>query len=364
MPDSKARTVLRFLLRILLTAGFLYLVFLLVEFRDHEIWRLPDQSKVVVREGEKPPEGGALFERREGLVTLARRADRGLALLLAALLTLPMGLLAVRWWYLMRVTGVPAPFRRVLAVSYAGAFLNLFLPGMAGGDLAKAVLATRGEERKAAVVGTILLDRVIGLSAMILMAVAAVLPQVGRPELRMPVILVLSLLAAGIAGLAIYFSPLLRRTRFGTWLKSRLPFLSALREMDGVFREAKSNRRAVALSFAISLAAQATAIVLIYGLARSLGIREVPLAQFFLFEPILFIVTAMPISLGGWGVGEYAYSFLFGTVGVPVNQAVALSVLYKIATMVASLPGGVLIGMGWAGRRIHASTTESHSPLR
>ena len=62
-------------------------------------------------------------------------------------------------------------------------------------------------------------------------------------------------------------------------------------------------------------------------------------------------MTAVPISLGGWGVGEYAYAHLFGLVDVPVNQAIALSVLYKLAMMVASLPGGVLFALGMARRR-------------
>ncbi|MHC4606237.1 MAG: lysylphosphatidylglycerol synthase domain-containing protein, partial [Planctomycetota bacterium] len=64
----------------------------------------------------------------------------------------------------MRWRWLSAPFGRVLCISFAGAFFNLFLPGAAGGDIAKAVLSARGEERKAAIVGTILLDRVIGLA--------------------------------------------------------------------------------------------------------------------------------------------------------------------------------------------------------
>jgi uncharacterized membrane protein YbhN (UPF0104 family) len=69
------------------------------------------------------------------------------------------------------------------------------------------------------------------------------------------------------------------------------------------------------------------------------------------FEPVIFIVTALPISVGGWGVQEGAYAFLFGTfAGMDPNQAVALSVLYKLSMVIVSIPGGLLFALGAARR--------------
>jgi uncharacterized membrane protein YbhN (UPF0104 family) len=74
--------------------------------------------------------------------------------------------------------------------------------------------------------------------------------------------------------------------------------------------------------------------------------------MFFIFEPIIFIVTALPISVGGWGVQEFVYKETFGTFGgIDPNQAIALSVLYKLSLILVSIPGGLLFAMGATQRR-------------
>ena len=166
-----------------------------------------------------------------------------------------------------------------------------------------------------------------------------------------PVVLILSMFTGFALVYLVYFSGRFRTTRLGMWLKSAMPFRKAVQDMDDLFFSVRSNKRLLVGVAGISLLSQSVAILLIIGLARSIGITEVPWVQFFVFEPILFVVMAVPISLGGWGVGEYAYAHLFGLVGVPANQAIALSVLYKLAMMVASLPGGVLFALGMARRR-------------
>jgi uncharacterized membrane protein YbhN (UPF0104 family) len=45
--------------------------------------------------------------------------------------------------------------------------------------------------------------------------------------------------------------------------------------------------------------------------------------------------------MGGWGVQEYVYLLLFSSINIGANQAVALSVLYKLSMILISLPGGV-----------------------
>jgi hypothetical protein len=87
-------------------------------------------------------------------------------------------------------------------------------------------------------------------------------------------------------------------------------------------------------------------------MAREMGMTPLPsLAQFFLFEPIIFIITAIPISIGGWGVQEGAYAELFGLAGVAPNEAIALSLLLKVGLLVVSIPGGLLFAAGAARRR-------------
>src|SRR5207249_2165627 len=140
----------------------------------------------------------------------------------------------------------------------------------------------------------------------------------------------------------VYFNPLLRRVA-----GSRLPFQKVRQELDGVFRSAREKKGLVAAAALISLAAQSSGILVIYGLARSMGLESVGLWAFFIFEPIIFIVTAVPASLGGWGVQELIYQETFGEFGgMGKNEAVALSVLYSISLVLVTIPGGLLFAMG------------------
>mgnify|MGYP001044907832 CR=1 FL=1 len=191
-----------------------------------------------------------------------------------------------------------------------------------------------------------ILDRLIGLAVMIVLGAACLTPYVGRFENKNLAIVIYGLLGAMVLGYLLYFSPPVRR------LIERLPFKKVTAELDGVFRAVQEKRALVGRAAALSLVAQATGILIIYGLARAMGIPGIGLWMFFIFEPIIFIVSALPISVGGWGVQEFIYKETFGTFGgVDPNQAIALSVLYKLSLILFSIPGGFLFAMGATRRR-------------
>jgi uncharacterized membrane protein YbhN (UPF0104 family) len=293
-------------------------------------------------------------ELRQGFLSLFDRTNKPLFFAMLVALLLPQVLLGARWWLLLKGHGFEAPFGRIFFVTYAGTFFNNFLPGAVGGDLTKAVLASSGESRKAAVAGTVILDRIIGLSVMILLGAASLTPEVGfywspLGDRRL-VALIYGLLGAMVLGYAVYFSPPCRR------LIGLLPFKHGVEELDGVFRSARDKKPLVAKAAGLSLLGQIAGILSIYGLACAMGIPGLSMVKFFIFEPIIWIVTALPISIGGWGVQEYVYQRLFGDFGgMDPNHAIALSILYKLSLILMSIPGGLLFALGATRRRAAAA---------
>lgn len=349
--------------RLAVTAGFLVYVYHLIQWEDRTEWEVPgpdaklvrfDGTEVVRKDGKVSFlwKNGRRTEHEEkdlkpvlveGFFSLFARADKALFFAMAAALLVPYTILALRWWILLRGHGFAVPFGQIFFVNYAGIFFNNFLPGGVGGDLTKMILASSGEVRKAAVVGTVLLDRVIGLAVLIFLGATCLLPFAGRfPDWKIPG-LVFGLAGAVIVGYLAYFSPPVRRllgSRGGVWAA-----------LDGVFRSANERKGLTAAVAGLSVMSQAISILIIYGLGRSLGITAAPLWSFFVFEPIIFIITALPISMGGWGVQEWAYKELFaGFAGMDPNQAIALSVLFKLSAILVSIPGGVLFALGAARR--------------
>ncbi len=271
-----------------------------------------------------------------------RRADKLLLAVMIAAISVPFFLLALRWWVILRAHGFDVPLRRAFFVSYAGTFFNNFLLGSVGGDIAKSVMVAAGEERRAAVVATIILDRVIGLMVMIVIGGACLVPFAGRLKDPSLAIIVGGLLAAMLLGYFAYFNRLLRDL-----LKNRLPFRGAILQIDEVFKSMRDRKRLVAVASAISALGQSTMILIIYGIACALGFSEVGLWAFFVFEPIIFIITALPISIGGLGVQEGAYAILFGTyAGLEQEGAIAISLIFKLGLMIASVPGGIFLMLG------------------
>lgn len=344
--------------QVALTVLALAWVYRLIQFEDRylldgkplegTVTRLPGSVIVVEPSGLETEYPLEAVRRREGFFSLLERVNKGAWFALAAAFLGPFAILALRWWLLLRGHGFEVSYGRIFLVNYAGIFFNNLLPGGVGGDLTKAILATAGEERKAAVVGTVLLDRVIGLVVLIFLGAACLTPFAGSFQDRRVVWIVYGLAAAVVLGYAVYFNPLLRRL-----LPGRLPFRSTLSQLDGVFRSAREKRRLMATTAALSGVSQVVSILIIWGLARALGLNQTPLWQFFVFEPIIFIVTALPISVGGWGVQEGTYALLFGTFGgMDPNQAVALSVLVKLSMLLASVPGGVLFALGASRARV------------
>ncbi len=360
------------LLRVAFTAAAVLLVLRMIRFGDYvriaepsgkvrtagraevlRIDRTGERAAVHWADGRVTEHASRDVTVHEGFLSLFARVDKLLFVAMVAALLAPMLLLSARWWLLLRGHGFEVPFGRTFFVTYAGLFFNNFLPGSVGGDLAKAVIAASGEERKAAVTGTVILDRLVGLAVMIVMGAACVTPFVGRFQDKTPVFVTYGLFGGMGLAYLVYFNRALRGR-----LKDRLPFRKTLGELDGVFRAAKDRPRLVAAASGLSVLSQGTAILAAYGLARALGIEGVPLWTFFVFEPIIFIVTALPLFPGGWGVQEGAYAYLFGTfAGMDANQAIALSVLFKLSWILVSIPGGLLFALGSTRRTVNSVAT-------
>jgi hypothetical protein len=64
---------------------------------------------------------------------------------------------------------------------------------------------------------------------------------------------------------------------------------------------------------------------------------------------LVALVTALPISIGGWGVREVAMVGLFGLIGLPASAALALSVQLGVLSLLAALPGGLVLLLLRAG---------------
>jgi uncharacterized membrane protein YbhN (UPF0104 family) len=238
---------------------------------------------------------------------------------------------AWRWQLLARLNSIPGPFREYLAYYFVGVFTNLFVPGLVGGDAARALYLGRRHDRLAAAIASVVADRGIGLLALFWFAAGCALTM--RAVTLPPSVLHVTVTIGAIALAGWLASPLLaglmprfggRFARLAGFLEPILPYM----------------RRPAALIPAIilSLLLQATLAVCQYLLARGLGLHT-SLATFMLCVPIANVFASLPITLNGLGVREAAYLVLFGYAGLARPDTIALGLLWFASTMLGGLTG-------------------------
>jgi uncharacterized membrane protein YbhN (UPF0104 family) len=159
---------------------------------------------------------------KEGLHAILLNASSRWYLLVGAwaLLVVPLLISAIRWRGLLHPQGIYLPLSKCLQLTFVGQFYSIMLPGVTGGDLVKIIYTARLTGSKTKSLITILLDRVIGLIALMTIAVISAGSQLlinrshGAPldsTLLNVFLLILALLVTLAVGALVYFSHRLRK---------------------------------------------------------------------------------------------------------------------------------------------------------
>src|SRR2546429_1255676 len=114
-----------------------------------------------------------------------------------------------RWRMVVRVHGIDLSLGRATEISLVAHFFNSFLLGSTGGDLLKAYYAAREtHHKKMEAVVTVVVDRLLGLFAMLLFACLMMLPNLSLlgTHRRLAALAVLILVMTAGCGLVISLS--------------------------------------------------------------------------------------------------------------------------------------------------------------
>lgn len=253
---------------------------------------------------------------------------------------------AWRWYLLLHVQGIRVTLAVVFQLTMVGQFFNSFLLGTTGGDVIKIYYATRAAPTKRSAAGlSVVVDRVIGLSVLIIIAVIFVAIHyrflVGNAETQAMVWTVLAV-ATGLGGalVGVIFLPTLRKWAKNLPLVHRLPMQDRLARIYDAFARYRSEYSVITFATLLSVINHFTIFVSAYILSLAMGF-EVPFWLFISFLPIIFLLIAIPISFSGLGVREVLFIWFFGLLGVNDTDAVAFSLLFFALTLTWSLIGGL-----------------------
>jgi glycosyltransferase 2 family protein len=255
----------------------------------------------------------------------------------------------IRWRMVLQVHGLLLPLARATGISFVAHFFNSFLLGSTGGDLMKAYYAAREtHHKKTEAVVTVLVDRLIGLWAMLLFAGLMMIPNysllLSSERIGGWALLILALLLActGFLGLAFWGGVSKTIPHARVWLR-RLPKGALLERSLEACRVFGREPMFLLKALAVSMALNAFCVFQVITLAYGLGLDISPMALF-VIVPIIICVSAIPITPNGLGVRENLFVFMLAVpaIGVEATMALSLSLLAYAGSLFWSLVGGVV----------------------
>jgi glycosyltransferase 2 family protein len=235
-----------------------------------------------------------------------------LALLTGANLFLAME----RWRFILKSQNLPHTRSVTWRLSIIGVFFNFVVPGGVGGDVIKAFYVAKGNPlAKTKAVVTVAMDRLLGLYTMLAMAISVMILNFNEVHAHKELTLILTALIS-IASLfsifwIIIFSKRLSSLQFLKTIISKLPHSQRFLKTFVSFSEYAENKNLLFKAMGISLVAQVFSILVFYMAGYYLGFVEIPISLYFFVVPIGFMVTAIPISPAGVGIGQAAFYYLF-----------------------------------------------------
>jgi len=250
--------------------------------------------------------------------------------------------MAARLCVLASPLGVRVSFGASMRLLLIGTCFNVFMPGSAGGDLARLYLVLRDQPgRRAELAAILVFDRIVGLVAMLLVPLVAALafPEVARVH---PQIVGILWWAAGLAGLAGVIAVVLWGPVGRAWLVRALGWLplgDVLTRAGVALRAYRRAPGAVVTALLLSAGATTLGLVTMLILARAMGATG-SLQMMVLLLPIGLLVNTIPITPGGLGVGEVAMDRLFGFAGLTGGAAALIG--WRLLMLLPAAVGWVL----------------------
>jgi glycosyltransferase 2 family protein len=268
------------------------------------------------------------------------RALDGQALLAAvAIFLLTTVCCAWRWKLVARGLGMHLSMPAAVSAYYRSLFLNVTLPGGLAGDVHRGVSHGRDVHAVGRALRAVVWERTAAqvVQVVLTMSVLFVLPSPVRSS--MPFVAV-ALVAIAVAVV------LVDRVQTGRgrswWVRARNAVVTDIRA--GLLH--RNALLAVALASMVAVLGYAVMFLIA---ARTAG-ATAPVSRLFPLALLAILAMVLP-SIGGWGPREGVTAWVFSAAGLGADRGAATAVAYGVMVLAASLPGGLVLVVGWLPRR-------------
>jgi uncharacterized protein (TIRG00374 family) len=255
----------------------------------------------------------------------------------------------VRWHLLIGAVGISVRLLDTLRLGALGYVLNFVSLGSLGGDLFKAIFLAHGQPgRRTEAVATVLADRILGLTTMLVIASTGILAS-GLLYRAPPTLAALCNTILAVAAMAIVGAVLVLTVRFLTgahvtnWAH-RIPIAGAtLARLLGAARAYRDEKRILLAAAIVSILSNCAYVTSLFLVASGLPIERPTYAEHFVIVPVANMVGAIPVTPSGLGTKEAAMDVLYRT--MPGGESIAkgvgtmVTLAHRVTEMTVALLG-------------------------
>ena len=254
----------------------------------------------------------------------------------------------VQWQLLLEKQGVRLKYGRLLKLYYVGLFFNNFMPGNVGGDVKKVydIRMEGGQDAVGAGLTATFFDRLFGLFFVTLFTLGMGLLFFMHDDAQRAFMWPSVWIFLGFCALL----GCLCSRRLGNLvhgiLSKVLPekLTVRLEHMFSRFQNFQSKKLMAQITL-ISAVTQSLRIFVHFFCGIAIGV-DLSISWYFYYIPLVAIISALPISIGGFGPREFLAQSLFARAGVPGLESVVIQLLAYFVSLVLSLFGGFAFLLG------------------
>ena len=250
-----------------------------------------------------------------------------------------------QWRGLLRATHLHVDLADLIKLYLVGIAFSHVLPTGLGGDAIKMLYVGYRENERARSAGALLLCRITGFLAMLLIVVPALFVWHAQLDVGLCFWLCLLIILIGGAIAGVFLLLFLLRRFIGSSMQ-RFVWLAWLNPLNKSLRKQLWSPPALLSATASGWVFWCVAILNCYCYASALGL-EVPFYFFLIVVPFAALVSFLPVSLNGFGLRENAFVFAFATIHVSPAHAFLLVLFLDLqALCFAALGAYLYITMG------------------
>ncbi len=249
---------------------------------------------------------------------------------------------SIKWKMLLGACGDKLALWRLYVYYDIGQFFNLILPTSMGGDVVRIFLLGEYTGKKSHAVASVVVERFTGVVGMLIFAVFSMLLNFDKFNQKW---LVLTLTACCSVAIALAWLILKKKSyRLSAFIPvKKYSFLEKIARkvvqvQDAIF-EYSDNRMALFVALCNSFIFQFFAVLNVWVTARIFS-DEISLMLCMAAVPIILFIMNIPLSIGGIGLMEFSYIFVFSLFDINPALSVSIALFFRVKSIIDALIGG------------------------